>query len=98
LTGRTSGGVKVSYPFAWSSTLHLTPYVGFYGDYYFSRDDALDAGLTAVPLLTGRSARATAGVAATFGGGAQVALGGEYGGIGGNTRIWNWRIRGGVPF
>ena len=55
-------------------------------------------GFTTVPLLTGGSARATAGVAATFSGGAQVALGGEYGGIGSDTHIWNWRIRGRVPF
>jgi len=98
VTGRTSGGVKVSYPFAWSSAVKLAPYAGLYGDYYFSRDDALAAGLTTVPLLAGWSGRATAGVAATFGGGAQVAAGGEYGGIGGNTRIWTWRVRGRVPF
>jgi hypothetical protein len=98
VTGRTSGGVKVSYPFAWSSAVKLAPYAGLYGDYYFSRDDALAAGLTTVPLFAGWSVRATAGVAATFGGSAQVATGGEYGSIGGNTHIWTWRVRGRVPF
>jgi subtilisin family serine protease len=98
VTGRTSGGVKVSYPFAWSSAVNLAPYAGLYSEYYFSRDDALAAGLTTVPLLAGWSARATAGVAATFGDGAQLAAGGEYGGIGGNTHIWTWRVRGRVPF
>ena len=39
-TGRASGGVKVSYPLAWSSTTNVAPYLGLYGDYYFSRDDA----------------------------------------------------------
>ena len=97
-TGRASGGMKVSYPFSWSSAVNLAPYVGLYGDYYFSRDDALAAGLTTVPLLQGWSTRATGGVAATFGSGAQLAAGGEYGGIGGNTHIWTWRVRGSVPF
>ena len=98
VTGRTSGGAKVSYPFAWSSAVNLAPYVGLYGDYYFSRDDALAAGITTVPLLAGWSARATAGIAATFGGGAQIAAGGEYGGIGGNAHFWTWRFRGSMPF
>ncbi len=97
-TGRASGGLKVSYPFAWSSTVNLAPYAGLYGDYYFARDDALTAGLNTVPLLEGWSARVTGGVAATFGGGAQIAAGGEYGGIGSNTHIWTWRVRGRLPF
>jgi hypothetical protein len=98
VTGRTSGGVKMSFPFAWSSAEKLAPYAGLYGDYYFSRDDALAAGLTTVPLLAGWSVRTTAGVLATFDGGAQVAAGGEYGGIGGNTHIWTWRVSGRAPF
>src|SRR5205085_3762686 len=65
-TGRASGGVKLAYPFTWSSAANLTPYVGLYGDYYFSRDDApataltsTSTGLTSTPLLHGWSARAT---------------------------------------
>ena len=80
-TGRASGGIKVSYPLAWSSTTNLAPYVGLYGDYYFSRDDATTVGLTTVPLLQGWSGRVTGGVAMTFGRGA-LSAGGEYGGIG----------------
>jgi outer membrane autotransporter protein len=97
-TGRASGGVKVSYPFTWSSVMNLAPYAGLYGDYYFSRDDAMATGLTTVPLLQGWSARAIGGVAATFPGGAQLSAGGEYGGIGSADRIWTWRARGNVPF
>ena len=97
-TGRASGGVKVSYPLAWSGTTKLAPYVGLYGDYYFSLDDATTAGLNTVPLLQGWSGRATGGVAMTFGRGAQLSAGGEYGGIGGDTHIWTWRVRGSVPF
>src|SRR6202158_1428998 len=39
-TGRASAGVKLAYPFAWSDTVALAPYVGLYGDYYFTHDDA----------------------------------------------------------
>jgi len=97
-TGRASGGVKVSYPFAWSNTIKLAPYAGLYGDYYFSMDNATTVGLTTVPLLQGWSARATGGGAATFRGGAQLSAGGEYGGIGSDTRIWTWIVRGSLPF
>ncbi len=97
-TGRASGGVKVSYPFTWSSTVTLAPYLGLYGDYYFSEDNAANVGLTTVPLLQGWSARATGGVTMTFGRGGLVSAGGEYGGIGGDFQIWTWRVRGSVAF
>jgi hypothetical protein len=97
-TGRASGGLKVSYPTALSGTAELAPYVGFYGDYYFSMDDATVVGLTTVPLLEGWSGRATAGVDLTFAGGAMVSVGSEYGGIGADYQIWTWRVRGSVPF
>jgi outer membrane autotransporter protein len=97
-TGRASGGVKVSYPFAWWGAAKFAPYVGLYGDYYFSVDDASVADLATAPLLQGWSARATGGLALTFAGGAQLSGGGEYAGIGGNTHIWTWRMRGNVPF
>jgi hypothetical protein len=91
-------GLKVSYPLAWSTTTNLAPYARLYGDYYFSRDDANTIGLTTVPLLQGWSAHAIGGLAAKFGGGAQLGAGGEFGGIGGSTHIWTWRARGSVPF
>jgi hypothetical protein len=97
-TGRASGGVKAIYPCTWSSTMNIAPYVGLYGDYYFTMDDATTVGLTTVPLLQGWSGRATAGVDMTFGGGQLLSVGGEYGGIGGNYQIWTWRVRGSVPF
>jgi hypothetical protein len=61
-TGRSSGGVRLGYPIAWSETIALMPYVGLYGDYYFTRDDAASivvAGLgplASIPLLEGWSA------------------------------------------
>jgi hypothetical protein len=65
-TGRASAGVKAIYPFAWTSSVALSPYAGLYADYYFSRDDAQTAGLTTVPLLQGWSERLTGGVAGRF--------------------------------
>jgi len=97
-TGRASGGLKVIYPFTWSSTIDLAPYLGLYGDYYFSGDDATVVGITTVPLLQGWSARATGGVTMAFGRGALLSAGGEYGGIGGGFQIWTWRVRGSVAF
>src|SRR5258708_2938678 len=103
-TGRASGGIKLSYPLGWTESVALAPYVGFYGDYYFTHDDAaaiLAAGavpLASTPLLDGWSARATAGLAARFSSGAAIALGGEFGGIGSNVDIWTYRVRAAVPF
>jgi outer membrane autotransporter protein len=97
-TGRASAGVKAIYPFAWSSVAALSPYVGLYADYYFSKDDAQTAGLTTVPLLQGFSARVTGGVAASFTGGAALGVGGEFGGVGSAGHIWTWTARGRIPF
>src|SRR3979411_1901592 len=71
-TGRASAGVKLASPFAWSDTVALAPYVGLYGDYYFTHDDAAAiaaAGalpLASTPLLDGWSARARDRLAARF--------------------------------
>jgi hypothetical protein len=97
-TGRASGGIKVSYPFVWSSMTKFAPYAGIYGDYYFTSDDASTAGLAAIPLLEGWSARFTSGLSLSFKGGTQLGFGGELGGIGGNTNILTFRGRASVPF
>jgi uncharacterized repeat protein (TIGR01451 family) len=103
-TGRASGGVKLSYPLAWTDNIAFAPYVGIYGDYYFTDEDAaaiVAAGalpLASTPLLDGWSARSTAGFAARFASGAAISVGGELGGIGSDTRIWTYRARAAVPF
>jgi hypothetical protein len=96
-TGRGSAGVKVSYQFP-SGAGAVAPYAGLYGDYYFSKDNGTIDPLTIVPIIQGWGARATGGIAATFGGGAQVSAGAEFSGIGSNTHIWTYRVRGYVPF
>lgn len=53
--GRTSAGLKLAYPFAWSEMIALTPYAGLYDDYYFTADDIKFTGVdTSVrPFLNG---------------------------------------------
>jgi len=102
-TGRASLGSNAAYPWMWSATATITPYVGLYADYYFNQDDAVLPG--AVPLLLptefvhGLSARLTSGIAATFAGGPRLSLGGELGGLGSNQfTTWSVRGRASVPF
>ncbi|QWG17379.1 IPT/TIG domain-containing protein [Bradyrhizobium sediminis] len=101
-TGRASGGLKVIYPVAWTSSVGIAPYAGLYADYYFTGDDAavlIAPGLLASqPFQTGWSARTVAGIATSFANGAVVTLGGEYGGIGSHTQLWTVRGRANVPF
>ena len=101
LAGR-SGDIKRLVDFmlgAWT----LAPYVGLYGDYYFTRDSAgaLAAAAAAIPtnlVLDGWSARATGGLTAKSSSGAQIAIGAERAGIGGSFGFWTYRARGSVPF
>ncbi|MBR1153710.1 autotransporter domain-containing protein [Bradyrhizobium sp. JYMT SZCCT0428] len=98
--GRASGGVKMSYPVHWWATSLLMPYIGLFGDYYFNSDSAGTAA-AAIPsklILDGRSARAVSGLTATFGNGAQIAVGAERGGIGSSFGLWTYRARATLPF
>ncbi|NIK47869.1 hypothetical protein FHS46_002186 [Variibacter gotjawalensis] len=89
MTGRASVGTKAAY----SMESAITPYIGLYADYYFSRDyEGVNLeGLASVPILSGWSARVTGGIMARLPNGLSVALGGEYGGIGSDARIWTFR-------
>ncbi|WP_244422316.1 putative Ig domain-containing protein [Bradyrhizobium sp. ORS 285] len=101
-SGRASSGLRAATPVAWlDSGLLLTPFLGMYGDYYFNKEDAnaLVAGaLASTPLLQGWSARFTGGLGIETAGGAGLGLGAEYGGIGGNTRVWTFSAKARVPF
>jgi Bacterial Ig-like domain (group 3)/Autotransporter beta-domain/IPT/TIG domain len=102
-TGRASGGVRAIYPWQWNDRILLAPYLGAYGDYYFTADNAaaiaLAGGvpLASTPLLDGWSARFTGGVNAKFAGGALLGLGGELGGIGNSYRIWTFSAKARLP-
>jgi hypothetical protein len=100
-SGRASVGSKVAYPWLWSSAMTVSPYAGLYADYYFNHDDAV---LPVTPLLLpsqfvhGFSARVTSGLAAAIAGGTKLSVGGEYGGIGSDFKMWTVKGRASVPF
>jgi outer membrane autotransporter protein len=103
-TGRASAGVKVAYPLAWMANAEIAPYAGLYGDYYFNTDSAgapvvgPAVPVPAIFVLDGWSARAVGGVTARFTGGAQISVGAERGGIGGDFALWTYRARASIPF
>lgn len=95
-TGRGSGGLKVSYPTTLDDGTLLKPYLGFYGDYYFSSNNS-NSVLVPSTFIRGGAARVTAGIAARLDSGIRLALGGEYGGIGNNFQNWTVMGRLSVP-
>jgi uncharacterized repeat protein (TIGR01451 family) len=102
-TGRASAGTKVAYPWMWSATTTVAPYVGVYADYYFNQDDA--ALPVAAPLLlptefiSGWSARVTSGIAVSTAAGPKLSVGGELGGLGSNQfTLWSVRGQAALPF
>lgn len=97
-----STGVKLAYPWQWSDVTRITPNVGVYADYYFINDNAALPAAPPVLLPTqfvhGWSARVTSGLALSFTGGAQLSIGGEFGGLGNDFKVWTVRGRAAVPF
>jgi hypothetical protein len=56
------------------------------------------AGEPIVGIGNGWSARATGGLAYTTVAGASLSLGGEYGGLGADYKVWTASARGSLPF
>ena len=96
--GRTALGAKVARPFEASNGWKISPYAGLYGDWRFQSDSALPTGTPVTNIGTGWSGRVTGGVSATALRGGTVSLGGEYGGLGANYKIWTGNVRASVPF
>jgi hypothetical protein len=94
--GRVSTGAKVGYPWQAVGTTFV-PYIGLYGDYRFSSDDALSVSQPFVGLSDGWSARVTTGAVMVFTGG-RLSLEGELGSIGSGDRLWSLSVRGSIPF
>lgn len=103
-SGRASGGAKIGTKWLVSDSLDPSHYVGLYGDYNFTSDDAtVTAATTAAntpeTLVTGWSARLTGGITATAKSGTSVSLNSELGGLGSmQFLIWSGRARGRIPF
>ena len=95
-TGRASSGLKVAYPMPLSDGTILRPYLGFYGDYYFSSNNS-NTVLVPSTFIRGGAGRVTAGITARLDSGVKLALGGEYGGIGNDFQSWTVMGRLSVP-
>jgi hypothetical protein len=91
--GRVSAGGKLLRPWQVTADTTMSPYVGAYADWYFSSDNALPAGLPVVGLADGWSGRVTGGVTVAKRGGGTLSLGGEYGGLGADYKIWTANAR-----
>jgi hypothetical protein len=100
-TGRASLGTKLSYPLL-MSTMTVTPYIGFYADYYFNRDGAampIAPLLLPIEFVDGWSARATSGLVVSIPNEATLSVGGEVGGLAsGEFTMWSVRGRAVFPF
>lgn len=96
--GRTALGSKAAYPIAMKNGWTLSPYAGFYGDWRFQSDSALPTGTQVGNIGAGWSGRVTSGVVADLTNGASLSLGGEYGGLGANYKIWSGNVRASIPF
>ncbi len=85
--GRVSSGGKVTYP--WTiGTVALSPYVGVYGDWRFG-SNTTSSGNAVIGISNGWSARVTGGLSMKTAFDATLTLGGEYGGIGADYKIWS---------
>lgn len=96
--GRTALGFNVARPIATYSDWTFTPSVGFYGDWRFSSDSAIATGTQVAFIKNGWSGRVTTGLSAVANDGRSVSLGGEYGGLGANFKVWTGNLRVTVPF
>ena len=95
--GRTALGSKLIRPMA-VGDMTVSPYAGFYGDWRFASDNALPGGTPVVGIGNGWSGRVTSGVSFTARSGAALVIGGEYGGIAADYKIWSGNVRGSMPF
>lgn len=97
-TGRVSLGSKVSGPPEMMLFAGLRPYVGLYGDWGFMSDSSVPADISSRGLGAGWSARVTTGATMPLFARGTLALGGEYGGIGGAYKAWTGSARLSLPF
>jgi len=94
--GRVSTGGKLIYPWL-NGSLSVAPYVGFYGDWRFGSNN-VSSGAAVVGIENGWSGRVTGGVSIAQTGGGTLTLGGEYGGLGADYKMWSGHARMLWPF
>lgn len=96
--GRTALGFKVARSVGSSTDWTFTPSFGLYGDWRFASDSAIQTGTQVAYIKDGWSGRVTAGLSAAAKNGCTISLGGEYGGLGANFKVWTGDLRVIVPF
>lgn len=98
--GRTSLGTLVARPFVTSGGWVIAPYAGLYGDWVFAStsNNTLVAGPAIALVDDGWSGRVTAGFSAWPMPNVMLSLGGDYGGLGANYKIWTGNFRAAVRF
>ncbi|MEW6450737.1 MAG: autotransporter outer membrane beta-barrel domain-containing protein [Pseudomonadota bacterium] len=94
-TGRVSAGGRVLAP---PQAFAFTPYVGFYGDWRFASNSTQVAAVPFTGIGDGWSGRATTGFSMQVLRTGSLSLGGEYGGIGANYKLWTGNARLSMPF
>jgi hypothetical protein len=96
--GRIATGGRAIYPWQLTSNARISPYVGLYGDWRFSSDNALPVGQPLVGIKNGWSGRVTTGITTTMSSGLAVSVGGELGGLGAGYEVWSANARVNWPF
>ena len=98
-SGRASTGIKLGYQWTSFDSLKFSPYVGIYGDYYFTSDDGVAPTGTPQTLVSGWSARISSGLAVKNTNGVSLSFGTELGGLGSSQFITlSGRGRVSIPF
>ncbi len=95
-SGRVSLGARALAPA--QGLFGATPYLGFYGDWRFASNDAQPAAAPFAGIGEGWSARVTGGLSMRVFTTGSLSLGGEYGGIGADYKLWTANVRLNMPF
>ena len=99
-SGRTSLGTLVARPFVTPGGWVIAPYAGLYGDWVFSStsNSTVLTGPAVALVGDGWSGRVTAGLSAWPMANVMLSLGGDYGGLGADYKIWTGSFRAAVLF
>jgi outer membrane autotransporter protein len=98
--GRTSLGTLAARPFVTSGGWIIAPYAGLYADWVFSStsNSTLPVGPPIALVGDGWSGRVTAGLSAWPLPNLMLTLGGDYGGLGANYKIWTGNLGAAILF
>lgn len=96
--GRASFGTRVSHLWQWAPGFNVSPYAGLYADWRFSSEAVVPAGTDVLSFRDGWSARAVGGLGLLLSEDAAITVGGEWAGLGTDTRQRALTVRGSLRF